>query len=182
MIHLKPTDLIAVPVPPDCYDQEIITLGSTMANIILRWKEGKYKHHADTPDIFDDFIDLPENRGGYALLGTVTEKDIDFDPSVYLKKGGLGTYKDYTYISKGLDEVGMLDALLEMKFKTASESFYSLLNANKLLFLNPAGEKEPEITEPNIASQYYMCQLTENYTWTQYQKNLVKKLLILKPI
>jgi len=171
MINLKPTDLIAVTVPPDCYDQKIITLGSTMANIILRWKEGKCKHHADTPDIFDDFIDLPENRGGYALLGTVTEKDIDFDPSGYLKMGGLGTFKNYAYTYKSTDGAGIIDALQELKslkFRTANESFYSLLKANGLHFVNPPVKAYEQGKVP-LSAQIQPIPL-------------VKKILILKPI
>jgi len=158
MIHLKPTDLIAVPVPPDSYNEEIVSL-SNMSNTILRWKEKRYNHY---PDVFHDFIDLPENRAGYTLLGTVTENDIDFDPPLddfihekYCQEKGTRICFDSCQ--------GNCYANIDQ-----TEEFKTLLKANGLHFSEP----------PVIAYEQGKVPLS-----AQIQSlPLVKKLLILKPI
>ena len=77
-------------------------------------------------------IRLPDGNWEYiGLSKELTEEQCD----TIVHKGGLRTYKDYVYASvphKRLDEVGLFNALLEMKFKTARESFNSLLQSLNL--------------------------------------------------
>lgn len=106
-------------------------------------------------EVDNDVIDCRFNIGGnllYPMLhGHATTHPIELDGSYDLlflsnrvteehaanivHKGGIGTYRDYVYASEKhekLDEVGLFNALLEMKFKTAIESFNSLLKSKGL--------------------------------------------------
>jgi hypothetical protein len=74
--------------------------------------------------------------GNWSIIGTVTKDSIDFDCEPLVQKGGLRTYKDYTYVEKEMDDVGLFNALLMMKFKTPQESFRSLLTSAGLTDYN----------------------------------------------
>ena len=62
-----------------------------------------------------------------------TTKNITEDQAATIvKKGGLRTFKDYTYVDQDLDEVGLFNALLQFKIKTAKESLDTLLLSESL--------------------------------------------------
>ena len=49
-----------------------------------------------------------------------------------------------------------------------------------MFFVNPYGEKEPELSDPNPHSQYYAGQLYEQERWQSSESKTVKKLLIIE--
>ena len=77
-----------------------------------------------------------------------TTKDITEDQAATIvKKGGLKTFKDYTYVDQDLDEVGLFNALLQFKIKTAKESLDTLMLSESLdlnknyLIINDDGQR-----------------------------------------
>src|SRR5438309_1940289 len=73
--------------------------------------------------------------GNYKIIGKASEL-IEEQWRGIVKMGGLKTFKDYTYIYEP-DLDGLFNALLEMKFQTATESGLSLISSLDL---------EPETT------------------------------------
>lgn len=166
LTHLKPTELFAIEVPVDACKEVVINHDLV--------------YYLDIHPIYET---IPLPTGKWEILGIVTKDKISFDVEPYVKKGGLGTYKDYSYVDKELDEVGLFNALIQMRFKTPQESFYSLLAANGLYFINP-------LVEPQRSPEYYSTLTWQQEDkadkdlreWQQAEDNLVKKLLILKKI
>lgn len=52
--------------------------------------------------------------------------------SEWVFRSRIGNYKNYTHVHKKYDKIGLIDALLEMKLKTAKESFFSKLEVDGL--------------------------------------------------
>lgn len=108
----------------------------------------------------------------YEILGTITSDIISFDPAPYLEskvvnfvgRGKALMYRDYMN-----DE--------ETFLHSETESFYSLLNSCGYYWVNPMG-KEPELTHPDIGSQYYACELDAHFRWQSFEDNLVTNILL----
>lgn len=87
-----------------------------------------------------DFIRKPGYDGKESIGATLppgqwkiisTSKDITEEiASKMVFRSKIGNYKDYTHVDKEFDEVGLINALLEMKFSTAIESFRSWQKSN----------------------------------------------------
>jgi len=92
-------------------------------------------------------------------------------------KSRIGTYKDYTCAPKSYDKIGLIDALLEMKFKTAKESFFSKLEAAGICFQSKNNLDKPDRNEYNFSYGHNESDLYNKHikNWQEAESKLWKK-------
>lgn len=128
MISLKPTALIAVPVPEDAenFDVEIVNTN--------KWLQYSMPYGKLSEIILEDC--------NLKILGTVTADTIDFEVEPYVKE--TIDLPEYKYGGEIHPKETYWDYEIKMycgSIDGAEKSFRSLLTANDVLFENPHGEK-----------------------------------------
>ena len=104
-------------------------------------------------------------------IGKLTDiKEEQFDGLVFRSK--IVGYKDYNHKDKQLDKLGLFNALLEMKFKIAKESFFSKLEKDEIYFTNPLGEFP---TKHNTGLEYGMEYISKQASWEEAQEKVWDK-------
>lgn len=114
-------------------------------------------------------------HGNWQILGEVTKDSISFNVEKYIDNFIVRNNKYYkNYLPfKGIDFKDAIDH----SFKTANDSFYSLLAANGVYFENPKGHK------PTILSRINKHLLEMDLeSWQSYQDKLVGKVLIIQKV
>ena len=116
-------------------------------------------------------LEIREDVAVKSLIGKLTDiKEQQFGEWVFRSK--IRTYKDYGHIGKKYDKFGLIDALLEMKFKTAKESFFSYLESQGIYFSNPLGKK-PFVSvfdinpDSVVRKEYYKWEEAEQKVWNK---------------
>lgn len=155
------TDIIAVEVPGDANGFE----------------NGYFQEESDIKDSLDFFEDKETNHSTsiligfeFELLGEATETEISFDVESYVEK----TDNPY-WIGLGLIWIDYIND--QNCFKTAKESFYSLLQASGLYWINPLGKDDFTDGEGLVLDEIAHKQ------WQEYESKVIKgKLIFLKPV
>lgn len=152
MIHLHPTNLIAVPVPEDA---SRILISAT------KWL--CYRKDMKAIPLVDEPL-----TGKHIILGTVTKDTIDFDVEPYIENdSGPLLWKCYSGKYTGTTN--------------KHEAFRSLLSANEAYFENPYGEHEPQEPKTKTNGKAFKL-LTKRNQWQTSQSKVNKKYVILHKI
>ncbi len=153
----KPTGLYAIEIPKESEDGCELR-GRTGRNTLLSFYGCA------------EAIELPEGKWEY--LGTCDKSEVSFDVESYVKKVKWGKfivrYMDY----KSKELAGLVS------FETTHESFYSLLEANGITFVNPLGNK-PDII---LAESQYLESMHKLNLWQEAESKLSTKVAILKQL
>lgn len=164
MIHLNPTNLIAVPVPED---SENFEMAKRIKDNCILFNVGTISHYENIG--FQQF-DLK-------ILGTVTKDIIDFDVEPYVKE--TIDLPEYKYGGEVHPKETYWDYEIKMycgSIETADDSFRSLLSANEAYFDNQYG-KEPQITTDTA-----LTEIEKYHVWQNAQLKVNKKYVILHKI
>ena len=165
--------ILGVIVPSDAYDFEFIH-DKTRIGYKVDYRLFK--------------IDLP--KGEFKIHGTCTLQAFDFDFEVdeswvEKKKFNKGVfiedtylYRDYLSSNENMCFVGLPE--YECRVKSFKSKIQKAIQDEGMFFVNPYGEKEPELSDPNPHSQYYAGQLYEQERWQSSESKTVKKLLIIE--
>jgi hypothetical protein len=154
MMQLNPhKDTYAIGLPLDAADIHIPIQGVMKFNV----NQEKYIYFIPSFD--------------WQILGEVTKDSISFDPDPILIFYAFNGYKDYLAKSE----------FQHFSEQQSNESFYSLLAANGVYFVNP-------ISYPEIHHSFDGCENpTEDMIcptwiseWQSYENKLVEKVLIIK--
>jgi len=108
-------------------------------------------------------IQLPP--GKWLILGEVTKDAISFDVKGFIHKFNNGAYRDYSCESFAPDNDSLPFCL------TSNESFYSLLEANGLCFVNPMPYPGKNVDGDNVDI---------HIEWQSFEDKLVQKALIIQ--
>lgn len=166
MKELKDSGLIAIEVPDISYNHYVeVDMDG------LTWYIG-FLFKDENGQVDGDHIII---NGNYDVVGWCTADDISFDPEPFIEKEKESQesaiiYKDYVGQYWGHSK--------------KESSFRSLLTANGVLFVNPYGEK-PSYSDfqPVVVNRFNAtCFSDAMRQWQQAESQLVKKVLILKPI
>lgn len=109
---------------------------------------------------------LPE--GKWKLIGSIDADEMDFYPNRLIIENW-----DYSQYLNYAREVPINKPL------TSEDLFRLWLASKNLHWVNPLGKVEPQITDPDISSQYYSAQLHEAYKWQQAEKAIIKGKLVI---
>lgn len=153
MKEIKPSGLIAVPIPLETISTEILNKESLRTAVLVY-----------TSPISCFPIVIP--NGDYEILGWCTNDDISFDLSPFLETGGRFGDEPFYYTANPLRQT-----------TSVHSAFRSLLTANGVLFVNPY--KKPKAMDYGGFSEFYKDALV---CYKEAESQLVKKVLILKPI
>lgn len=165
MIHLNPTNLIAVPVPEDANSIEDTKADGFMWQI----PDGSY----------DSFYFEDESAYPYSILGTVTKDTIDFDPTPFVEKVKIRV--EIPQRAAGfLDSEQFRNYAIENQYGNSflkpDKSFRSLLSANEAYFENPYRE------EPQITTDTALTEIEKYHRWQTAQSKVNDKYVILQKI
>lgn len=170
MIHLQNTNLIAIPVPEDAEYIHIPKCRCKCVSIAYLTKEDVLK-----------VIKLDVEYKKYELIGYATSEHISFDVEPFVEHKEINGY-DYN----GLTVVDIYrNYFLPEKdyeiccdqFGLPEDSFYSLLQASGVYFVNPYGEKVETLGhEVDLSLYEFICD------WQQAQKQTSPKFAILKQL
>ena len=126
----------------------------------------------------------------FKIHGTCTLPAFDFDFEVdeswvEKKKFNKGVfiedtylYRDYLSSNENMCFVGLPE--YECRVKSFKSKIQKAIQDEGMFVVNPYGEKEPELSDPNPHSQYYAGQLYEQERWQSSESKTVKKLLIIE--
>ena len=123
------------------------------------------------------YIDLP--KGNFIIHGTCTLPAFDFDFEVTDKMASCSSSCSQSDYHKGgyCDRNGCYGKGKKGMF---ANKIQKAIQDEGMFFVNPYGEKEPELSDPNPHSQYYAGQLYEQERWQSSESKTVKKLLIIE--
>lgn len=167
----KGTDLYAVKVPKDAYDYSLFYTKKDTDN--FWWISYRFlKTGIEFEDLANKAICTHIiSTEKIEILGEITKDVVGFDLTKYIICLGEFDndlwYMDYT---KGEDDDSMA-------VDTKEKSFYSLLAANGVHFVNPI-KKPNNYNTLNPAPIPYFSETMEE--WQSYESNLVEKVIILK--
>jgi hypothetical protein len=171
--------ILGVIVPESAFDFNLCN-----SNIIDYWKDFEGGRSGE--------IELPEGTTykDWKIHGTCTLQAFDFDFEVdeswvEKKKFNKGVfiedtylYRDYLSSNENMCFVGLPE--YECRVKSFKSKIQKAIQDEGMFFVNPYGEKEPELSDPNPHSQYYAGQLYEQERWQSSESKTVKKLLIIE--
>lgn len=110
----------------------------------------------------------------FKILGEITDDHIGFDVEPFVKRIAVGIFQNYNHESPNMNH----------HCKNANDSFYSLLEASGVYYINPYGESEPikpwqdSIMEEGLHQKYKL----KMEQWQTYQNQLTQKSILIKKV
>ena len=166
---IKITDkILGVIVPESAFDFNLCN-----SNIIDYWKDFEGGRSGE--------IELLEGTTykDWKIHGTCTLPAFDFEFEVTDKMASCSSSCSQSDYHKGgkCDRNGCYGKGKKGMF---ANKIQKAIQDEGMFVVNPYGEKEPELSDPNPHSQYYAGQLYEQERWQSSESKTVKKLLIIE--
>ena len=169
--------------------KNVIKITDKILGVIV--PESAFDFNLCKPNIIDYWKDFEGGRSGeiellegttykdWKIHGTCTLPAFDFEFEVTDKMASCSSSCSQSDYHKGgkCDRNGCYGKGKKGMF---ANKIQKAIQDEGMFVVNPYGEKEPELSDPNPHSQYYAGQLYEQERWQSSESKTVKKLLIIE--